>query len=80
MIIKLDFVLLQNEMCAIYVHKLLNVLGRHEIETKDLLSRFSMQLLHRKIKFTACGLFALDNTLIFTVNEKLASRRPCRGF
>lgn len=61
-------VLFQNELCSIFVHKLLNALGHHENRAREVLTRFSMQLLHRKIKFTACGLFALDNTLIFTVN------------
>lgn len=58
----------QNEKCAIYVHKLLNVLPRTENDIRELLMRLSMQLLHRKIKFTASGLFPLDSTLIFTVN------------
>lgn len=56
-------------MCAIFVHKSLNVLDRHENDAREVLTRFSMQLLHRKIKFTALGLFPLDNTLIFTVND-----------
>lgn len=57
-------------MCAVQVHKLMNGFGRHEIEIKELLTQFSMQLFHRKIKFTASGLFPLDNTLIFTVIQR----------
>lgn len=51
---------------AIRVHKLLNVTNNEVLKIK--LTQFSMQLLHRKIKFTACNLFALDTSLIFTVS------------
>lgn len=57
----------QNEKCSIFVHKLLNIFT--EIEVKEKLLQFSIQLLHRKVKFTAFGLFPLDRTLIFTVRH-----------
>lgn len=56
----------QNEKCSIFVHKLLNIFT--EIEIKEKLLQFSIQLLHRNVRFTAFGLFPLDRTLIFTVN------------
>ncbi|XP_026669527.1 putative gustatory receptor 28b isoform X4 [Ceratina calcarata] len=44
------------------VHALLNrVIDR---ETKAELEQFSLQLLHRKVKFTAYGYFTLDNSLL----------------
>lgn len=57
--------LFQNEKCSIFVHKLLNIFS--DIEVKEKLLQFSIQLLHRGVKFTAFGLFPLDRTLIFTV-------------
>nr|CAD7580834.1 unnamed protein product [Timema californicum] len=30
---------------------------------------FSMQLLHRKVRFTACGFFPLDYTLLYSVRH-----------
>ncbi|XP_063233977.1 putative gustatory receptor 28b isoform X2 [Bacillus rossius redtenbacheri] len=44
------------------VHKLLN--EECEVRTKEELQLFSMQLLHRRIQFTACGFFDLDYTFI----------------
>ncbi|KAG4071157.1 hypothetical protein HA402_007642 [Bradysia odoriphaga] len=55
----------ENEKCSIFVHKLLNIFS--EIEVKEKLLQFSIQLLHRRVKFTAFGLFPLDRTLIFTI-------------
>lgn len=61
----------ESEKTAIRVHKLLNV-TKNEV-LKFQLTQFSMQLLHRKIKFTACNLFPLDTSLIFTVSFLLIS-------
>lgn len=36
-------------------------------ELKEQLLQFSIQLVHRKVQFTACGLFGLNKKLIFTV-------------
>ena len=33
------------------------------------LQHFSLQLFHRKVQFTACGLFQLDSTLLYAVNN-----------
>ena len=33
------------------------------------LELFSLQLFHRKVQFTACGLFQLDSTLLYAVND-----------
>lgn len=74
MIFSLQF---KSEKCAIFVHKLLNGLTKNENDSKELLTRFSIQLIHRKIKFTACGLFPLDNTLIFTVINMNYKRFVC---
>lgn len=30
---------------------------------------FSLQLLHHNVKFTACSLFTLDETLLYTVSS-----------
>jgi hypothetical protein len=35
---------------------------------KTQLIQLSQQLLHRKVRFTACNLFLLDTSLIFTVS------------
>lgn len=50
---------------AAIVHKILNITD--ETELRDRLFRLSLQLSHRKVRFTAAGLFRLDRTLIFTV-------------
>ncbi|KAJ6640745.1 putative gustatory receptor 28b [Pseudolycoriella hygida] len=55
----------ENEKCSIFVHKLLNIFT--ELEVKEKLMQFSIQLLHRKVRFTAFGLFSIDRTLIFTI-------------
>ena len=55
----------ESEKTAICVHKLLNVTTNEDLKVK--LTQLSMQLMHRKVKFTACGMFKLDRTLIFTV-------------
>ncbi|XP_011068140.1 PREDICTED: putative gustatory receptor 28b [Acromyrmex echinatior] len=47
------------------VHDLLNcTIGK---ETKVELKKFSLQLLHRKIQFTANGYFTLDNTFLHSL-------------
>lgn len=43
---------------------------------KEKLMEFSMQLIHRKVKFTALNLFPLDRTLIFTVSLPFAQPYP----
>ncbi|KAH8413474.1 hypothetical protein KR009_011462 [Drosophila setifemur] len=47
------------------VHKILNLTDDPEL--RDRLFRLSLQLSHRKVLFTAAGLFRLDRTLIFTI-------------
>lgn len=56
----------ESEKTAICVHKLLHVTKSDEL--KNQLTQLSMQLFHRNVKFTACNLFTLDTTLIFTVS------------
>ena len=52
--------------CAAIVHKTLNLTDDPEI--RDRLLRLSLQLQHRRVRFTAAELFNLDRTLIFTVS------------
>lgn len=59
----------ESEKTAMCVHKLLNVTKNEALKIQ--LTQFSMQLFHRKVKFTACHLFNLDTGLIFTVSENL---------
>ncbi|PSN53944.1 hypothetical protein C0J52_12521 [Blattella germanica] len=47
------------------VHKLIN--DTKDPEIREELQLFSLQLLHRKINFTACGFFPLDFTLLYSV-------------
>lgn len=56
----------ESEKTATCVHKLLNVTKNEPLKIQ--LTQFSMQLFHRKVKFTACNLFTLDTSLIFTVS------------
>lgn len=56
----------ESEKTAICVHKLLNLTKNEPLKIQ--LTQFSMQLFHRKVKFTACNLFTLDTSLIFTVS------------
>jgi gustatory receptor len=56
----------ESQKTAICVHKLLNVTDDENLKNK--LTQLSMQLGHRKVKFTACGMFTLDRSLIFTVS------------
>ncbi|XP_058056706.1 putative gustatory receptor 28a [Anopheles bellator] len=58
----------ENDNIGVNVHKLLNVTSgpeSHELATK--LMHLSQQMVHRRVRFTACGLFSLDFTLIFTL-------------
>ncbi|XP_018317401.1 putative gustatory receptor 28a [Mycetomoellerius zeteki] len=58
-------ILIEMEKTANIVHDLLNcAIGK---ETKAELKKFSLQLLHRKIKFTANGYFTLDNTFLHSL-------------
>ncbi|XP_018376112.1 PREDICTED: putative gustatory receptor 28b [Trachymyrmex cornetzi] len=47
------------------MHDLLNYAIGKEIKAE--LKTFSLQLLHRKIQFTANGYFTLDNTFLYSV-------------
>ncbi|XP_061399383.1 putative gustatory receptor 28a [Musca vetustissima] len=51
--------------CAAIVHKILNITDDGDI--RDRLLRLSLQLQHRRVRFTAAELFNLDRTLIFTM-------------
>jgi gustatory receptor len=69
----------ESEKTATCVHKLLNVTNIETLRTQ--LTQLSMQLLHRKVRFTACSLFNLDIKLIFTVclltNYYITSTKFC---
>ncbi|XP_017851574.1 putative gustatory receptor 28a [Drosophila busckii] len=54
-----------SSFAAAIVHKILNI--SDDPELRDRLFRLSLQLSHRKVCFTAAGLFRLDRTLIFTI-------------
>lgn len=55
----------QANQTAVVVHKLLA--KDCESDIRNQLKLFSIQLLHRKISFTACGFFTLDMTLLQAV-------------
>ncbi|XP_033236252.1 putative gustatory receptor 28a [Drosophila pseudoobscura] len=57
--------ILEGNQSAAIVHKILNITDDPEL--RDRLFRLSLQLSHRRVLFTAAGLFRLDRTLIFTV-------------
>ncbi|XP_068140324.1 putative gustatory receptor 28a [Drosophila tropicalis] len=57
--------ILQNSETAVMVHKILNITDDPEL--RDRLFRLSLQLSHRRVRFTAAGLFPLDRTLYFTI-------------
>ncbi|XP_039501698.1 putative gustatory receptor 28a [Drosophila santomea] len=57
--------ILHSSYTAAIVHKILNITDDPEL--RDRLFRLSLQLSHRKVLFTAAGLFRLDRTLIFTI-------------
>ncbi|XP_021920102.1 putative gustatory receptor 28a isoform X3 [Zootermopsis nevadensis] len=50
---------------AVLVHKLLS--KTRDPGVKEELQLFSLQLLHRKVQFTACGFFPLDFTLLYSI-------------
>ncbi|KAJ9599132.1 hypothetical protein L9F63_010400, partial [Diploptera punctata] len=49
---------------AVLVHKILA--KTKDLGVKEEFGYFSLQLLHRKVRFTACGLFPLDFTLLYS--------------
>lgn len=55
----------QNERTAVYVHKIM--ISTNEQATKNKLLEFSLQLMHRKIKFSAMDLFHLNRKSLFMV-------------
>ncbi|XP_036328377.1 putative gustatory receptor 28a [Rhagoletis pomonella] len=55
----------ESNRTAAIVHKILNISDDSAVQ--DRLLRFSLQLSHRRVAFTAAGLFNLDRTLIFTI-------------
>lgn len=57
----------ESNKTAAIVHKILNI--SDESAVHDRLLRLSLQLSHRRVVFTAAGLFNLDRTLIFTVSS-----------
>lgn len=57
----------ESEKTARCVHKLLNCTNNEALKVQ--LAHFSMQLIHRKFKFTAGSLFNLDSKLLFTVRN-----------
>ncbi|KDR24352.1 hypothetical protein L798_04300, partial [Zootermopsis nevadensis] len=50
---------------AIVVHKLLG--QTNDLVLREEIQQFSLQLLHEKVKFTACGFFPLDFTLLYSI-------------
>ncbi|XP_018376932.1 PREDICTED: putative gustatory receptor 28b [Trachymyrmex cornetzi] len=53
------------------VHDILNcAIGK---ETKAELKKFSLQLIHRKIQFTASGYFTLDNTFLHSLTGTMVT-------
>uniref|UniRef100_A0A336MT24 Gustatory receptor n=1 Tax=Culicoides sonorensis TaxID=179676 RepID=A0A336MT24_CULSO len=58
----------QSEELGVWIHKILNQGATSISDTvRMMLIQFSLQLTHRRIKFTACGLFELDKRLLFTI-------------
>nr|CAD7411703.1 unnamed protein product [Timema cristinae] len=55
----------KSQVTAVLVSKLLNEPIKDDIKRE--LKIFSQQILHRKIRFTACGFFVLDFTLLHTI-------------
>ncbi|XP_069677283.1 putative gustatory receptor 28b [Periplaneta americana] len=55
----------QANRTAVLVHKLLS--KTKDPEVREELQLFSLQLLHRKVQFTACGFFPLDFTLLYSI-------------
>ncbi|XP_018060102.1 PREDICTED: putative gustatory receptor 28a [Atta colombica] len=62
---RITSILIEIKTTGNIVHDLLNcAIGK---ETKTELKKFSLQLLHRKIQFTANGYFILDNTFLHSL-------------
>lgn len=55
----------QANRTAVLVHKLIT--KTRDPGLREELRLFSLQLLHRKVKFTACGFFPLDFTLLYSI-------------
>ncbi|KAJ9599792.1 hypothetical protein L9F63_026359, partial [Diploptera punctata] len=47
------------------VHRLL--CKTQDVEIREELELFSLQISHQKIRFTACGFFPLDFTLLYSI-------------
>lgn len=61
---------LQGKKTAVLISQLLSV--SLDKESKKQLEIFSLQLLHRPLEFSACGLFTLDRTLVTSVRNNLS--------
>lgn len=57
----------QGKKTAVLVSQLLSM--SPDKEDKKQLEIFSLQLLHRPLEFSACGLFTLDRTLVTSVRN-----------
>ncbi|KAG7212208.1 hypothetical protein KM043_012544 [Ampulex compressa] len=55
----------ESKKTAVLVSQLLS--SDPEVETRKHLEIFSLQILHRPLEFSACGLFALDRTLVTSI-------------
>lgn len=67
MILWITYDYLQGKKTAVLVSQLLST--SHDREGTKQLEIFSLQLLHRPLEFSACGLFTLDRTLVTSVNK-----------
>ncbi|KAJ9591819.1 hypothetical protein L9F63_001636 [Diploptera punctata] len=56
---------LQANRTGVLVHKLMTKTSNSHV--REELELFSMQLLHSKVRFTACGFFPLDFTLLYSI-------------
>ncbi|XP_067207482.1 gustatory receptor for sugar taste 43a isoform X3 [Linepithema humile] len=56
---------IQGKKTAVLVSQLLS--ANHDKEGRKQLEIFSLQLLHRPLEFSACGLFTLDRTLVTSI-------------
>uniref|UniRef100_A0AAG5DT01 Gustatory receptor n=1 Tax=Anopheles atroparvus TaxID=41427 RepID=A0AAG5DT01_ANOAO len=73
----------ENDNIGINVHKLLNVAAGTDSELAAKLMQLSLQMVHRKVRFSACGLFSLDFTLIFTplcISKSTLKCLPASGY
>ncbi|EEB13498.1 Gustatory receptor PhGr6 [Pediculus humanus corporis] len=53
------------EKTANYLHELF--IDNDDVDVKEEIEIFSLQLLHRKVEFNACGFFKLDFTLLYSM-------------